>query len=459
MKWNCFDWFDHYAAEKNGVPKLETQPIHTDAIWKRVQEQAGIAPQPKRNRMHMTKWVAGIAAAAVLVTGGTTLVAAAGYGGLDAFFQSLIGEETPKDPEKLAALVTTPAAEFDSTNEDVQFKLLGMYGDDNYALLSFQLTAADGISLDGKMLPYTVYIDGVLQDLGEMGDAVTVRERNGAYYCNLLIDHIGLRGKALDLTFQNLYTQEQYDKVYQQVTDYENELQQDYIRQLWGEDVLNSLEKDTLPENFDVEAWKAYRIAHGYPQKISEKLQEAYMQSEREASGSWHTSMTLDFANTDQITADFSGGSVTLQPLSASLTIPEEWTAESSYINCVITLKDGRKVYSDYYEGDYSNPNDTDNLLRGIHALPDCENDTLEQYLPIAQAFVESDATRGTQTQILCYGEPIEPTEVAAVTLYRFAYRGENALGTSGVQGYDLTDTMVPLSGIVLSDGTSRKDV
>lgn len=69
MKWNCFDWFDHYAAEKNGVPKLETQPIHTDAIWKRVQEQAGIAPQPKRNRMHMTKWVAGIAAAAVLVTG------------------------------------------------------------------------------------------------------------------------------------------------------------------------------------------------------------------------------------------------------------------------------------------------------------------------------------------------------------------------------------------------------
>ena len=105
MKWNCFDWFDHYAAEKNGVPKLETQPIHTDTIWKRVQEQAGIAPQPKRNRMHMTKWMAGIAAAAVLVTGGTTLVAAAGYGGLDAFFQSLIGEETPKDPEKLAALV------------------------------------------------------------------------------------------------------------------------------------------------------------------------------------------------------------------------------------------------------------------------------------------------------------------------------------------------------------------
>ena len=29
MKWNCFDWFDHYAAEKNGVPKLESQPDWT----------------------------------------------------------------------------------------------------------------------------------------------------------------------------------------------------------------------------------------------------------------------------------------------------------------------------------------------------------------------------------------------------------------------------------------------
>ena len=166
MKWNCFDWFDHYAAEKNGVPKLETQPMHTDAIWKRVQEQAGIAPQPKRNRMHMTKWVAGIAAAAVLVTGGTTVAAAVGYGGLDVFFQSLIGEETPENPEKMAALVTTPAAEFDSTNTDVQMTLLGMYGDNNYALLSFQLTAADGISLNEVMLPYTMTIRYLAELLG-----------------------------------------------------------------------------------------------------------------------------------------------------------------------------------------------------------------------------------------------------------------------------------------------------
>lgn len=89
----------------------------------------------------------GIAAAAVLVTGGTTLAAAAGVGGLDAFFHSLTGEETPENPGKLAALVATPDASFDSTNQDVQFTLLGMYGDDSQAMLSFQVTAKDGTAL------------------------------------------------------------------------------------------------------------------------------------------------------------------------------------------------------------------------------------------------------------------------------------------------------------------------
>lgn len=119
MKWNCYDLFDHYNTEKNGVPALKEQPIRTDAVLERVQAQTAAHSQPhKRSRIRMTKWAAGIAAAAVLVTGGTTLAAAAGVGGLDAFFHSLIGEETPENPEKLAALVATPDASFDSTNQD-----------------------------------------------------------------------------------------------------------------------------------------------------------------------------------------------------------------------------------------------------------------------------------------------------------------------------------------------------
>lgn len=157
MKWNCYDLFDHYNTEKNGVPALKEQPIRTDAVLERVQAQTAAHSQPhKRSRIRMTKWAAGIAAAAVLVTGGTTLAAAAGVGGLDAFFHSLIGEETPENPEKLAALVATPDASFDSTNQDVQFTLLGMYGDDSQAMLSFQVTAKDGTALqDGfKLRPY-----------------------------------------------------------------------------------------------------------------------------------------------------------------------------------------------------------------------------------------------------------------------------------------------------------------
>lgn len=155
MKWNCYDLFDHYNTEKNGVPALKEQPIRTDAVLERVQAQTAAHSQPhKRSRIRMTKWAAGIAAAAVLVTGGTTLAAAAGVGGLDAFFHSLTGEETPENPEKLAALVATPDASFDSTNQDVQFALLGMCGDDSQAMLSFQVTAKDGTALqDGFKLP------------------------------------------------------------------------------------------------------------------------------------------------------------------------------------------------------------------------------------------------------------------------------------------------------------------
>lgn len=41
MKWNCYDLFDHYNTEKNGVPALKEQPIRTDAVLERVQAQTG----------------------------------------------------------------------------------------------------------------------------------------------------------------------------------------------------------------------------------------------------------------------------------------------------------------------------------------------------------------------------------------------------------------------------------
>ena len=46
MKWNCYDLFDHYNTEKNGVPALKEQPIRTDAVLERVQAQTAAHSQP-----------------------------------------------------------------------------------------------------------------------------------------------------------------------------------------------------------------------------------------------------------------------------------------------------------------------------------------------------------------------------------------------------------------------------
>ena len=62
-------------------------------------------------------------------------------------------------------------------------------------------------------------------------------------------------------------------------------------------------------------------------------------------SGSWHTSVTLDFASAAPITAEFDGGTVTLQTLSASIAAPAEWDDQNHAVNYVITLKDGRKIF------------------------------------------------------------------------------------------------------------------
>ena len=100
MKWNCYDLLDYYNTEKNDMPALKTQPIQTDAVLERVQRQTGCLSAEPERKFHRTRWVAGAVAAVVLVTGGTMLSAAAGYGGLDASFQSLTGDVTPNHPER-----------------------------------------------------------------------------------------------------------------------------------------------------------------------------------------------------------------------------------------------------------------------------------------------------------------------------------------------------------------------
>ena len=438
MKWNCYDLFDHYHTEKNGVPELESQPIRTEAVLERVQAQTNAQKPPKRSRIRVTKWAAGVAAAAVLVTGGTTLAAAAGYGGLDAFFHSLMGAETPENPEKLAAVVTTPAAVFDSTNEDVQFSLLGMYGDDSQAMLSFQVTAIDGAALqDGLALPYQLTLqnaDGSSEALDCYGRTADVREKDGAYYINLRINRTDLQGKVLDVTFENFYTEAQVSQIWEQLTAYDDQFLQEYVRENFGEDALKDWGSGELPAGFDVNAWKAYRRESQLAQKCSDREKELYAETEGVVSGRWHTSVTLDFASAAPITADFDGGTVNLQELSATITAPAEWDDESHTVDYVITLKDGRKIFDELVQNA-----EGEEMLRRIHALPGCGTDSLEQYVPLVDLY----GTNKNSSIVLCYSEPIDPSEVETITAYRFAFAGEASDGTSGLSGYDLTDSTV----------------
>lgn len=51
MKWNCYDLFDHYHTEKNGIPELESQSIRTEAVLARVKAQTNAQKPPKRSRI------------------------------------------------------------------------------------------------------------------------------------------------------------------------------------------------------------------------------------------------------------------------------------------------------------------------------------------------------------------------------------------------------------------------
>lgn len=313
-----------------------------------------------------------------------------------------------------------------------------MYGDDSQAMLSFQVTAEDGATLqDGLALPYQLTLqnaDGSSEALDCYGRTTAVREKDGAYYINLRINRTDLQGKNLDVTFENFYTEAQISRIWAQLTAYDDQLQQDYVRENFGEDALKDWGSGELPAEFDLDAWKAYRQENRLDQKCSDREKELYAETDGVISGSWHTCVALDFVSAAPITADFDGGAVTLQTLSASITAPAEWNDQNHTVNYVITLKDGRKIYDELMPQTAD-----DTMLRRIHALPGCGTDTIGQYVPLAENYWDADSA----ADVLCYSEPIDPSEVETITAYRFAFVGEASDGTSGLSGYDLTDSTV----------------
>lgn len=450
MQMNDYDWFDHYDAEKNGVPEITSEEIAADAVAKRVQEQLGITIKPihSQRRRTWTRWAAGAAAAAVLVTGGTMLSAAAGIGGTEAFFHSLFSKEVPEHPEKMESLVTVPHAVIDSTNAQVQFALLGMYGDDSQAMLSFSVTAVSGVSLaDGLKIPYQLSVldtDGtvLLEEANDGGTVAELREKNGAYYLNLSIRKSGLQGKKLELTFQNFYTEQQIQAIDAQVNQYEDSFLSDYVREMYGAAALDGLAAGELPAEFDVAAWKAYRNQQHLEQKRMEKRAECYASSDTVTDGTWHTAIDLNFAVNAPITAAFDGGSVTLQTLSANISMPREWQREESNVTFVITLKDGRKLSDVYTEDMVGQAEASDYAIRQIHAIPSCAADSLDSYIPLMSLYGTETDSQGNFSMVLCYSEPIAPQDVAEVELVRLTFQGGDA-GTETFGGFAVSDEVV----------------
>lgn len=449
MQMNDYDWFDHYDAEKNGVPEITSEEIAADAVAKRVQEQLGITIKPIHSlrRRTWTRWVAGAAAAAVLVTGGTMLSTAAGIGGTEAFFRSLFSKEVPEHPEKMESLVTVPHAVIDSTNAQVQFALLGMYGDDSQALLSFSVTAS-GVSLaDGLKIPYQLSVldtDGtvLLEEANDGGTVAELREKNGAYYLNLSIQKSGLQGKKLELTFQNFYTDQQIQAIDAQVNQYEDSFLSDYVREVYGAAALDGLAAGELPAEFDVAAWKEYRSQNQLAQKQMEKRAQCYAASDAVLDGTWHTEMALNFVGNAPITAAFDGGSVTLQTLSANISMPREWQREESNVTFVITLKDGRKLSDVYTEDMVGQAEASDYAIRQIHAIPSCAADSLDSYIPLMSLYGTETDSQGNFSMVLCYSEPIAPQDVAEVELVRLTFQGGDA-GTETFGGFAVSDETV----------------
>lgn len=409
MKMNGYDLFDYYNAETQGVPSLSVEYVDVDAVKKQVYAQTGIRPEPVRKRFRLTMWIAVVTAVALMALGATTVFSAtAGYSSLDEFFRSLFVWEAPQSPEKMENLVLAPDVSFDSTNEDVQFSLLGMYGDQNQTMLSFEIRMSGGAELMAdQMCPLVEYAivdeDGTSNVLSYAGQTCTIRAdetQQDVYYLNLFIIDSDLQGKMLDVTFRNFYTSQKIQNIFDTMTEMQDAWREAYIAETFGADVLDGLGEGELPPDFSIDAWKAYWDAHNYDQRTEEKYKELYAAAEPALNGTWHAEIPLEFPVAEPITTQYDYGEIQLQTLSAQISHPAKMNGDAQMVTYEITLKDGRKVLMD----------ETAKLQHATEEMVACD------------VYSEWNEDKTTQTEIICYKEPVEPQQVAEITMTQYEF-------------------------------------
>ncbi len=431
MKWNMYDLFDNYNAEKYGVPEVQPEPIAVGNVETKVLERCRHAAATEtRKRFRLTKMTAVLAAAVVLVTGGTMMTAAAGSGGLERFFHSVFPTDGVPSAEKMTGLVTLPAVNFDSSNSDVQLELLGMYGDDDQVMLSFAVKASEAVTLSEDWNTVaeitTTSADGTVEDLSQTGQTYALHKsktEDGVYNLNIFLTHSGLQGKTMDISFQNFYTTAQTEAVYQKVAALDDDLMQKYITKTFGENAMDGLTDGALPDGFDVDAWKAYRQEQNYDQLAVEKYAEFYAQSENAVAGTWHAEIPMQFATDTPIVASYAYGEIELQTLSAKISYPSDMEQPDTAVGFLITLKDGRKMDTNAFPEDVTDDN---------------------TQVALSNQYVEWNADKTVQTEVACYGEPIAPQDIAEITMQQYKFDADRAaIDDSGNGGFFVTDAQV----------------
>ncbi|MBQ8825430.1 MAG: hypothetical protein IJZ64_09465 [Ruminococcus sp.] len=417
MTQNIFDIFDNYNEEESKHIKLQEKPINTQSVKNRVMEQT----QQKKITCTSKKWyrfTAIAAAAAVLVTGSAISVSA-GFDGISEFFNSLFSSESPESPEVMGSLVTQPVVDFDSSNENVEFKLLGLYGDNSQAMLSFEVTAGDNIKLSEDMAS-VIYItetdeNGTEKELVQSGEYKYLKASDtveNTYYLNLFLREPDLQGKNLNISFNNFYTEKQIDDVFSQLQDFDTSMLKDYIIENYGEDSLERFDKESiLPEEFDVDVWKNHRKEMNMDELIKNKYKELYASSEKAVSGVWSSEIIMDFPVIEPITASYSEtittaqsqASLKLDTISAQFTRPN--TDDGDGIGYVLTLRDGRKIISDTW---FCSRDEVDEDLNLI---------LKENYVALTMLYGSWNEDDTEFTEVLCYSEPIEPQDIVEIKL------------------------------------------
>lgn len=152
-KWNLYEIFSHLDFSKEPMPGIrKTAKVSKRTVRKRVlsaidaeaAEMAEVVPYRAKWGIH--KIIAVSAAAVLLLSGGAVTAAAAANGGFSQLLSLVFREET-QYPESLENMYCVPDAQIEDTCENIDCKVLGVFGDAERTNVILEFTGANGYHL------------------------------------------------------------------------------------------------------------------------------------------------------------------------------------------------------------------------------------------------------------------------------------------------------------------------